>query len=267
MELADQLARRLADARRFAHEAGRITLDYFRRDDLIVERKADDSPVTAADRRAEAHLRRSIAAAWPEDGVFGEEMAEQPGQSGFRWIVDPIDGTKSFIHGVPLYGTLVGIERGGQPLAGVIHMPALSETVYAAQGQGAWYEQAGQPRRPARVSACRSLAEALFVTSEVGNFEGVGRRDLYDRLQSAVRLTRTWGDCYGYLLVATGRAELMIDPVVSVWDLAALLPVIEESGGTFTDWQGRRSIHSGQAIATNGPLFEQVMALVGEPPV
>jgi len=260
--LGDQLARRLSDARRFAIEAGRITLEYFQRDDLAVERKADDSPVTAADRRAEAHLRRSIAAAWPEDGIFGEEMAEQPGRSGFRWIVDPIDGTKSFIHGVPLYGTLVAVERNAEPLLGVIHMPALGETVYAARGQGAWYQRADQPRRAARVSACRTLADALFLTSEVDNFEQIGRRDVYDRLQSAARLTRTWGDCYGYLMVATGRAELMIDPIVSVWDLAALMPVIQESGGKFTDWQGTPSIYSGQAIATNGLLFEEVLALV-----
>lgn len=264
LELADQLCRRLDSARRFAHEAGQITLAYFRRDDLVVERKGDDSPVTAADRQAEAHLRRSIAAAWPEDGIFGEEMGEQPGTSGFRWILDPIDGTKSFIHGVPLYGTLVGIERHGQPLAGVIHMPALGETVYAAQGQGAWYEQAGQIPRPVRVSACPRLAEALFLTSEVANFDRIGRRAVFDRLQAAVRLVRTWGDCYGYLLLATGRAELMIDPVVAVWDLAALVPVIEESGGTFTDWQGRRTIYSGQAVATNGLIFKEVMALMAE---
>jgi len=177
---ADQLARRLADARRFAVEAGQITLEYFGRSDLVVDRKADDSPVTAADRQAEAHLRRQIAQAWPEDAVFGEEMAEQPGKSPFRWIIDPIDGTKSFIHGVPLYGTLVALEREGEPLLGVIHIPALGETVYAARGQGAWYQQAGQPPKPARVSACRSLAEALFLTSEVANFEQIGRRDVFE---------------------------------------------------------------------------------------
>jgi histidinol phosphatase-like enzyme (inositol monophosphatase family) len=244
-----------------AREAGRITLEYFRREDLQVERKGDDSPVTVADRKAEEHLRGRIAEAFSTDGILGEEFGEQPGTSGYRWILDPIDGTKSFIHGVPLYGTLVGIEEDGEPAAGVILIPALAECVYAARGQGAWYELGDAPRRPARVSQCARLDEALFLTSEVAGFDEVGRRDAYDRLQAATRLARTWGDCYGYLLVATGRAELMVDPIVNVWDAAAVLPVIEESGGRFADWQGRPTIHSGQCLATTPELYDEVLAI------
>ena len=133
-------------------QAGQVTLEYFRRDDLVVERKGDDSPVTIADRRAEEVLRAGIAAAFPADAILGEELPERPGTSGFRWILDPIDGTKSFIHGVPLYGTLVGIEQAGEPVAGVIHIPALEETVYAAVGQGAWYLQGDRSPRRAQVS-------------------------------------------------------------------------------------------------------------------
>jgi histidinol-phosphatase len=252
---------RLEFALEAGREAGGITLEYFRRDDLQVERKGDDSPVTIADRRAEEHLRRRIAETFPEDGILGEELPERPGASGFRWILDPIDGTKSFIHGVPLYSTLIAIEHDGRSAAGAILIPALDECVYAAEGGGAWYAFRDQPPRPARVSACPRLAEGLFLTSEIVNFDTAGRREVYYRLQAAARLARTWGDGYGYLLVATGRAELMVDPIMNLWDAAAIQPVIQEAGGTFTDWQGRPTIYSGQGIATNGRILEEVLAI------
>lgn len=259
-----EINRRLQLALTAARTAGQITLEYFRRSDLVVDRKADDSPVTQADRRAEQCLRELIAAEFPADAIVGEEFPERPGSSGYRWIIDPIDGTKSFIHGVPLYGTLIGVDYDGQSVLGLIRIPALDECVYAAAGGGAWYVQAAEAPRPAHVSARPTLAEGLFLTSETANFDRVGRRDAYDRLQAAARLTRSWGDCYGYLMVATGRAEVMIDPIVSVWDLAALLPIIEAAGGTFCDWQGRRTIHSGQAVATNGHVQAEVMAILAD---
>jgi histidinol-phosphatase len=257
-----EIAARLELAIEAAREAGRVTLEYFRRDDLEVQRKGDDSPVTLADRQAEECLRRRIAEAFPQDAILGEEFPLRPGSSGFRWILDPIDGTKSFIHAVPLYGTLVGLEHQGEPVLGLIFIPALDECVYAATGDGAWYVAGQQPPRPAKVSDCPTLSEGLFLTSEVANFSKIGRRDVYHRLEEAARLSRSWGDAYGYLMVATGRADLMVDPVAAVWDLAALLPVIEEAGGTFSDWQGRRTIHSGQAIATNGRIHDEVLALI-----
>jgi len=257
-----EMAFRLDLALKIAREAGSITLEYFRRDDLKVERKSDDSPVTAADRCAEEHLRHRIAETFADDAVVGEELSDRPGNSPFRWIVDPIDGTKAFIHGVPLYGTLIGIEYDGQPVAGVIHMPALDECLYASRGGGAWYLQGQKAKQPARVSQCAPLSQGLFLTSEVASFDEVDGRDVYLRLQSVARLSRTWGDCYGYLMVATGRAELMVDPVAAVWDLAPLLPILEEAGGTFTDWQGRRTIHSGQAIATNGLVLDEVLTIM-----
>jgi histidinol phosphatase-like enzyme (inositol monophosphatase family) len=253
---------RLALAVEAAREAGRITLEYFRRDDLAVELKRDDTPVTAADRRAEQHLRQRIAAAFPADGIVGEEFSEQPGTSGCRWIIDPIDGTKSFIHGVPLYSTLVALECENQSLLGVIHIPALDECVYAARGLGAWYLHGEQPPRRAHVSERQPLAKALFVTSEVVNFDRHGRRAAYDRLQAAARLARTWGDGYGYLMVATGRAEVMVDPVMAIWDAASLPVILEEAGGTFTDWQGHSTFQAGEGIATNGLLLEEVLACV-----
>ncbi|NQT18015.1 MAG: histidinol-phosphatase [Planctomycetes bacterium] len=258
---ASDIVRRLELAVEAAREAGKITLEFFRRPDLAVERKGDDSPVTAADRQAEEHLRERIAEAFPEDGIFGEEFPERPGTSGFRWILDPIDGTKSFIHGVPLYGTLVGVEYEKESVVGVNLIPALDECVYAAKGEGAWYVLGDEAPVRARVSDCPSLAEGLFLTSEVANFYTTGRRDVYDRLQEATRLTRTWGDCYGYLMLVTGRADLMVDPLMEVWDAAALVPILEEAGGTFTDWQGRRTIYAGEGIATNGRILDEVLAI------
>lgn len=241
-------------------EAGDITLKYFRDERLEVEDKSDDSPVTIADRQAEQHLRRRIEAAFPDDAILGEEFPEKHGTSGFRWILDPIDGTKSFIHGVPLYATLIGVEYQGECDLGVIRIPALDEVVYALRGQGAWYVLEDAAPRRARVSA-RSLAEGLFLTSEVENFARRQRLEVYHRLAAEARLARTWGDGYGYLMVATGRAEVMVDPAMHVWDAAAVAPVILEAGGTFTDWQGRPTIHAGEGIATNGKVLDQVLAV------
>jgi histidinol phosphatase-like enzyme (inositol monophosphatase family) len=256
------LSARLELAVAAARKAGDLTLTYFQRDDLGVEIKSDDSPVTVADRGAEQLLRKEIAAAFPQDGILGEEFGEQAGTSGYRWILDPIDGTKSFISGVPLYGTLIGVEREGRSVVGVIHIPGLAETAYAATGAGAWYVNGGAEPRRTYVSKKRELRESVFCTSEVRNFDRIGRRDAYDKLQAAARVSRTWGDAYGYLLVATGRAEVMVDPMMHVWDCAALQPVIEEAGGTFTDWQGTPTIHTTQSIATNKAVLDEVLALV-----
>lgn len=191
-----------------AREAGEITLEYFRRDDLEVERKGDDSPVTVADRAAEQHLRQRIAEAFAEDGILGEEFPERPGSSGYRWILDPIDGTKSFIHGVPLYGTLVGVECEGESVIGVILIPALDECVYASIGQGAWYTSGGDPPRLARVSDKIQLAESCFLTSEVGSFDEIDRRGVFldttDGVGSQTAATR-----HAWLHRAVGQRQIV----------------------------------------------------------
>jgi histidinol phosphatase-like enzyme (inositol monophosphatase family) len=242
-----------------AREAGASTLRYFRAPDLEVELKRDHSPVTVADRGAEQLLRERIEARFPADGILGEELGEKPGTSGYRWILDPIDGTKSFVRGVPLYGTLVGVEHGGRSVVGVIYIPALDECAYAATGAGCWYERPGHSRQRARVSARATLAESLLCSSET-RFPPA-RAEAYARLQLSCLVSRTWGDCYGYLLVATGRAEVMLDPIMNVWDTAALQPILEEAGGTFTDWQGNPTIHAGEAIATNSLVLPQVLTI------
>ena len=247
-----------------AREAGQRTLRLFRDAGLDVDRKSDGSPVTLADRDAEEHLRRRIGEQFPEDGIVGEEFGTTEGSSGFRWVLDPIDGTKSFVAGVPLYTTLVAVLDGDQPLVGVIYAPATDEMIYAEKGKGCWYSVGGESPQQAQVSQTAELAEALFVTTDVEDFSTNRPQDaraVYDRLAAACRLTRTWGDAYGYLLVATGRAEVMIDPLLSLWDIAALEPIITEAGGSFTDWQGRQTIHSSEAIATNAAVAEQVLAI------
>ena len=245
-----------------ARRAGEVTLQYFCRPELSVDRKYDGTPVTAADREAEGYLRSRIIEAFPADAILGEEMEDRPGDSGFRWILDPIDGTKSFIHGVPLYGTLVGVEYEKQCVVGVIVMPALEECVYAARGLGAWWQRQGErePRR-ARVSQVDELSEATFCTTSVSEFVRAGRHDVYEQLRAGCRQARGWGDCYGYVLVATGRAEIMIEPELSLWDMAALPPILEEAGGSFTDWNGNASIYTGEGVGVNGCLRERVLEI------
>lgn len=255
-----QIEARLIFAEQAAKEAGQLALGYFCTR-ITVEMKADATPVTVADRQAEQHLRGLLAQHWPDDAILGEEFGVSGGTTGFRWILDPIDGTKSFISGVPLWGTLIGVEYAGRSLAGVIYLPALDELVLGGVGLGAWHQVGSGPREPARVSTTSTLSECLFLTSEIKTYREAGRIVAYERLEQASRVARTWGDCYGYLLVATGRADVMVDPRMSVWDCAALAPILEEAGGTFTDWRGQPTIHAGEAVATNGRVLEEVLAI------
>src|SRR5262249_43734557 len=162
--------------------AGQLTLRYFHRDDLAIELKRDASPVTIADRQSEQLLRERIGAAFPDDAILGEELADHPGTSGYRWVLDPIDGTKSFIYGVPLYAVLIGVEHAGQSQIGVVHLPAMNETVYAATGQGAWYILGDEAKKPARVSQTKSLSEGLFLTSGLTGFHRRGAWPAFERL-------------------------------------------------------------------------------------
>ncbi len=259
-----QLDERLEFAVDIARQAGMQTLELFRSHALEVQRKQDGSPVTMADRKAEQLLRKLIQSKFTEDAILGEEFGETSGKSGFRWVLDPIDGTKSFVSGVPLYTTLVAVLWQNEPLIGVVFAPAADEIVYAARGSGCWHGIAGGAPRPAQVSQVTDLQDAVFLTTSVRSFttnRTPDARKVYDQLQHSTRITRTWGDAFGYLLVATGRAEIMIDPALSLWDAAALQPVIEEAGGKFFDWQGQPTVHSEEAIATNSALAEQVLEI------
>jgi len=241
-----------------ARTAGEITLKHFRKAPAT-NKKADGSFVTIADREAEAYLRKEIRERFPQDALIGEEEGELEGTSGRRWIVDPIDGTFAFVHGVPFYGVLIALEIDGEPTLGVINMPGLNEIVYAAKGLGCFYNGA-----TARVSTTESLEESLLLCTDFSACHKFGFGAAIDEFQLRARTTRTWGDCYGYVLLATGRADVMLDPVMNIWDCAALLPVVTEAGGTFTDWKGQTTIEGGNAIATNGLLFDEVMAVVSK---
>jgi histidinol phosphatase-like enzyme (inositol monophosphatase family) len=253
---------RFGTAVRMAISAGRSTLRYFRTNTLQVERKSDASPVTIADKEAEQEIRRELEQRYPDDAILGEEFGEAGGETEYRWIIDPIDGTKSFISGVPLYSTLVAVTRHGKPSIGVIYIPALDEIVIAAVGHGAWYSQGSAAWTRARVSQQSELGQGLFVTSQVDTFDRRNARQAFDRISEAAYVTRTWGDGYGYLLVATGRAEVMVDPIVNPWDVAAVMPVIEEAGGRYTDWQGKPSIQTGNGIGSNGRVHDTVLAML-----
>lgn len=257
-----ELEKRLNFAVGMAFAAGENTLKYFQKNNFEVEVKTDATPVTVADKETEKLMREMIQLQFPDDEILGEEMETKSGTSGYGWILDPIDGTKAFVHGTPLYGVLVGVTFHGDAVAGVIRMPALHECVYAARGFGAWYQKDDEEPVPAHVSEAETLADSLVLTTEEKTLYQTGRYESWKRLMLGARLARNWGDCYGYLLVATGRAEVMVDPEMSVWDTAALMPIILEAGGTFTDWKNEPSFTSGDSIATNGRVHEEVMRVI-----
>jgi histidinol-phosphatase len=240
-----------------AWQAGQLTLSHFQTG-IKVDWKVDASPVTAADRGAEELLRSLIGHKYPHHAIIGEEYGAANTDSAHRWIIDPIDGTQSFIRGVPLYGVLIGLEIGSDPVVGVVHFPALGEMVAAARGEGCRWNG-----RPVHVSSAASLEESLVLYTEVSGFPKYGKEEAWRRIQHASRVQRGWGDCYGHCMVATGRAEVMLDPAMNVWDSAPLLPILEEAGGTFTDWMGTATIHGDDAFSTNGIVLQELLQLMG----
>ena len=235
-----------------ARRAGDTAMRHFKHE-IAVETKADGSPVTIADRAAEGAAREWIRARFPHDGILGEEFGIEGEDASCRWILDPIDGTKSFVHGVPLWGTLVAVASGDRVLAGGAYFPTVGEILVAAPGAGCWWNGAR-----CSVSGVATLAQATVLSTDHRFLDHPVRGERWNALSQGARLARTWGDCYGYLLVATGRAEVMVDPVLSPWDSAALYPLITEAGGVFTDWEGRASGFGGSAVATNAALATEV---------
>lgn len=252
----NELSELLKFAVEISRGAGDITLKYFR-NSPDTSKKSDGSFVTIADREAEAYLRKRILERFPGDAILGEEEGEIKGSSRRRWILDPIDGTFAFVHGVPFYGVLIGLEIDGEVCVGVVNIPVLNEIVYAAKGLGCFLNG-----NSARVSTTGSLEEALLLCTDFTACHRYGFGSAVDELQRRAKNSRTWGDCYGYVLVATGRAEVMLDPVMNIWDCAPLLSIMEEAGGTFTDLSGNRTVKGGNAIATNGLLFDEVMKVL-----
>ncbi|MYJ13088.1 MAG: histidinol phosphate phosphatase [Acidimicrobiia bacterium] len=258
MSAAPVDAELVASATELAERAGQVTLRWFSPRVLASGTKADGSPVTEADRAAEDFLRAELARRYPDDAVVGEEYGDSSGASGRRWVIDPIDGTRSFVRGVPLFATLLALIDESGPAVGVAHVPALHETVAAGRGRGALHDCGGE-RRPARVSEVRRLDEACLVTSGIEYLPERGRR----ALMQPGPLVRTWGDGYGYVLVATGRAEIMLDAGLALWDVAPMLVIIPEAGGRITDYDGEPGPQEGDVVASNGHMHQPALGLLG----
>jgi histidinol-phosphatase len=239
-----------------AVRASRLAMGYFDAD-LQVEWKQDQSPVTIADREAEQLLRSTLLGKFPADGFLGEEYGDQPGTSGYRWIIDPIDGTRSFVRGVPIWATLVGLEHNGEIIAGVAVAPALGHVYRALRGDGCW-----RGERRIRVSDQADLGQSVLFYSSVKYFIKADRASVFLNLAAQTQRQRSFGDFWGFVLVAQGSGELMVDHGVHIWDVAGLLAIVEEAGGRMTDWDGQRTIHRSDVLASNGKLHEQTLRLL-----
>ncbi|MFZ6026230.1 MAG: inositol monophosphatase family protein [Chloroflexota bacterium] len=240
-----------------AYLAGRATLGYFRAG-VRPDFKEDDTPVTAADRLSEELIRRRIEERYPNHAIVGEEYGAKGTESAaFRWFVDPIDGTKSFIRGVPLYAVLIGLEIEGEPRVGAAYFPALDEMLSGATGLGAWCNG-----RRAHVSDCASLDRAFMACTNPASFARHGKQAAFERLMQKTYYCTGWSDAYGYLLVATGRLELMLDPVMEVWDCGPFPPILAEAGGYFGDWRGNVTVCGREAMSTTQKLLPDVLGLL-----
>lgn len=242
-----------------AYRAGRITLGYFNTG-LQPDFKPDDTPVTAADRAAEEFIRAEIKSMFPDHAILGEEFGEEPNEkSGFRWIIDPIDGTKSFVRGIPLYAVLIGLEIEGAIQVGASYCPPLDEMVCAGKNLGAWWNG-----RRAHVSEVDSLDRACICFTSPRNFQQRDRA-LWERLTSQAYMLRGWSDAYGYMAAATGRAEACLDPFMNLWDCGPFPIIFKEAGGFFGSWHGEECSDPGEALACNAALKPELVRLLQGP--
>lgn len=253
MDLSDALAVCLEAV----HDAGRLTLGYFERAPEP-RTKGDGTPVTEADVRAEELIRARLERAFPEHGIEGEEHGVSNESAGARWYIDPIDGTKSFMRGVPLYANLLALEVDGEVVVGAANFPALGEVVYAARGGGAFLNG-----RPVRVRETNDLSRAMVAFTDAASFEKAGLVEGWRRLMSATYHRPGWSDAYGHACVATGRVEVMVDPFLAPHDAGPFGVILEEAGGWFGDVRGRPGIHGGSGLSCNRQLLPEVLRLLG----
>lgn len=247
-------------ARELAETAASVIRPYFDRPDFAVDVKDDATPVTEADRRTEEVLRDRIRARFPEHGIIGEEFGAQNEDAEFVWTLDPIDGTISFVSGCPLFGTLIGLLHEGEPVLGLIQQPVTGQLCL---GTG---DRTTLNDRPVRVREVSELSEATLLVTDVHNVERYRDRRRFDRLVDEARLFRTWGDCYGYLLVASGRADVMLDPIMHTWDIVPLIPIVRGAGGVITSWQGGDPLGADSCIAATPRLHPRIVERLNADP-
>ena len=232
-----------------------MTLARFRDRDLVVSTKPDLTPVTEADRAVEQAIRDGIARARPDHGILGEEFDEVGGQGGWRWILDPIDGTKNYVRGIPVWATCIALQHGEEVVVGVVSAPALGRRWWAARGHGAFADD-----QPIRVSAVADLADAQLSYDSVMSFEAYGLGEQFLGLARRCWRSRGLGDFWSHVLVAEGAVDVAAEPEVSVWDVAAIQVIVEEAGGRFTDLAGVARPDGGSAVSTNALLHDEVLA-------
>jgi myo-inositol-1(or 4)-monophosphatase len=243
-------------ARSLAEASGRLIAERFTRGEIIVDTKADLSIVTETDRDVENMLREMIHAIHPDHGIIGEEFGAEAPDAEYVWTLDPIDGTISFVSGVPLFGTLIGLMHNGEPILGVIHQPVLGEMMI---GDG---EKTTFNGREVAVRPCTRLGDATLLTTDPSLADRFQDGAKFEALRRSTAMTRTWGDCYGYLMLASGRADIMVDPIMNQWDLIPLIPIIRGAGGVITDWQGGDPVTGTSIVAAGPDLHPQVLEIL-----
>ena len=254
-DVAD-LNARLDLAMTLADQSGELIMSHFGNTRIEADTKSDGSPVTEADRGAETLMRHAIQSHFGDDGLLGEEHGTEAGSSGYTWVIDPIDGTVSFMHGVPVFGTLIGIEYQGTPVAGVMNFPALDERAWGITGGGAWHRIGNETPQQAHVSSTTCLHQAMICTTSFDYFRDAPWEDAYMAMARAAHRTRGWSDCHNELLLVTGRIDAVVEPVLNPWDISAIIAILNEAGGAFTDWHGhhRSCSCNSPGLASNGAL-------------
>ncbi len=242
-------------AKFLADESGNIIRKYFRQK-IMIDNKADQSPVTIADKQAEERMRELIQKEFPDHGILGEEFGILNEDAEYQWILDPIDGTKSFICGAVSFGTMIALTKNGLPILGVINQPILNELLIGDN------ISAELNSVKVNIRECENLSNAVLLSTDHLNIEKYQDKNKFDKLIKSVKLYRNWGDCYGYYLVATGFADIMIDPIMSVWDLMALIPIIRGAGGTITDYHGNDPVTGSSIVAASNNIHREVIRIL-----
>tara|TARA_R110002096_G_scaffold173781_10_gene349136 strand:+ start:90121 stop:90942 length:822 start_codon:yes stop_codon:yes gene_type:complete len=257
----EELQTRLAFAATNTMPCAKLALQWFGKDTFTPDHKSDGTPVTIADQTIETELRNRITNDFPNDGILGEEFPDKDGTNEYQWVIDPIDGTISFVQGIPLFGTMLACLHNGVPVLGAIAMPCLDELVYAATGLGCFHKVCDDAPKPARVSSVDRLSDALVNTTALTYFTTPQQRALYEQIDTQSKHTRGFPDCYGIVLLATGRVDAVIEPNVALWDIASVPPIIHEAGGISTDLAGRDTVHTNSLLAATPSVHAELRRL------